>query len=832
MKKIFFCLVLLYIGLNRVEAVNIKNLEWLKPFNGDSIDTYSVGTCDNQGNIFLCMKIKSPVLNLGNGKIFSSQDTNNNNFVLAGYNNDGICQMFEPVNFKSSEFTVKSMCADNSGNLLLIGYAKILDTDIDFGNGKIITGKTNKSIILIKYSPAGECIWAKCFDGDYQTIDGRDVCFDKDDNIFISGCCNNIDFGNGKKFNNKLPKGGHFMAEFNKDGVCQWAKQLTTQDNSLFNGSINSIRYGTDQTLYVYGYFKFKMDFGDGKYISKFDTATTGWSIFVANYNPDGKLNWVKVYGSNFPYDLSGNATTNDHIQMDTDNNNNMYITGHFNSDGYFAAGYPIKHIQDTVNNYFHNIYSNCFLAKCNSKGNLSWVRTFNGGYQGGCHEGIFSILAEDVNSIYFCGDTFSDSINIDGYKFNNRRTGLSGYIAGFDSAGKCHELNTLSSHGFGISNLFKDNYKNLFAFGAFWDSLETNNTYYTINNRWPLFIAKYGNGCGLNSFSYNDFSDTKKLSLVSSAQKIDSVVRLTPAIPQKQGALWNTEPVYVRNGFTTEFKFRFSKPYNAFEDGSIPGADGIAFVIQSVNPTACGTNGGGIGFEGIANSLAVEFDTYRNSDPPYNDADGNHIAVFCNGKQPNTSNHKSTANLGTTNNIIPIRADSTVYYAKIDYIATANKLEIYLDSTGLFSKPVLTIDSIDLSKLIDLQDGLKAFSGITSATGTSYENQDILEWTVCSSAINSMTDAAENTLIADDNDFGILPNPAESVISINLPQKYQISQIKIYSVEGIEVYNSNCSGTGMPVPYCETIKINVSSFTPGVYYVKVGDRVCKFVKI
>ena len=79
---------------------------------------------------------------------------------------------------------------------------------------------------------------------------------------------------------------------------------------------------------------------------------------------------------------------------------------------------------------------------------------------------------------------------------------------------------------------------------------------------------------------------------------------------------------------------------------------------------------------------------------------------------------------------------------------------------------------------------------------------------------------------------FEIYPNPATSSIPIHLPPEYQTSPIKIYSVEGIEVYNVSGSGTGMPVPKGENIKIDVISFSPGVYYVKVGDRVCRFVKI
>ena len=95
---------------------------------------------------------------------------------------------------------------------------------------------------------------------------------------------------------------------------------------------------------------------------------------------------------------------------------------------------------------------------------------------------------------------------------------------------------------------------------------------------------------------------------------------------------------------------------------------------------------------------------------------------------------------------------------------------------------------------------------------------------------LSDLTDVyADNPIL---NEFQIFPNPTSYTISLNLPPEYQSFPIKIYSIEGIEVYNSSCSGTGMPVPYDGNIKINVSCFAPGVYYIKVVDKVCRFVKI
>jgi len=50
----------------------------------------------------------------------------------------------------------------------------------------------------------------------------------------------------------------------------------------------------------------------------------------------------------------------------------------------------------------------------------------------------------------------------------------------------------------------------------------------------------------------------------------------------------------------------------------------------------------------------------------------------------------------------------------------------------------------------------------------------------------------------------------------------------KIYSIEGILVYQEPSEG----LKPSEGYKIDVSRFSAGVYYVKVGNRVCRFIKI
>ncbi len=104
---------------------------------------------------------------------------------------------------------------------------------------------------------------------------------------------------------------------------------------------------------------------------------------------------------------------------------------------------------------------------------------------------------------------------------------------------------------------------------------------------------------------------------------------RLTPDANGQSGSVWNLNQINLNNPFDFYFDV-----YLGCNDG---GADGLAFVLQPVS-TTIGSAGGGLGYAGIAPSIAVEIDTYQNSgDPSYD-----HIAIMRNGDV----NHGSGNNL------------------------------------------------------------------------------------------------------------------------------------------------------------------------------------------
>jgi hypothetical protein len=142
----------------------------------------------------------------------------------------------------------------------------------------------------------------------------------------------------------------------------------------------------------------------------------------------------------------------------------------------------------------------------------------------------------------------------------------------------------------------------------------------------------------------------------------------------------------------------------------------------------ALGGGRNGLGYSGIPNSLAVEFDTVQN--PPADfalgtkgDPNENHVSVHTRGTEPNSAN--TDFSLGFTSQTtpaIPLFADGRVHTTKVAYMP--GTLRVFLDD---MTKPVLTVP-VDLGTKLSLDNG-QAWVGLTAATGRRFQAHDILSF-------------------------------------------------------------------------------------------------------
>ena len=328
---------------------------------------------------------------------------------------------------------------------------------------------------------------------------------------------------------------------------------------------------------------------------------------------------------------------------------------------------------------------------------------------------------------------------------------------------------------------------------------------------------------CHESAFIYENFIDADEMEYVNNARISGDRLRLTHSTSHLSGAAWHSNYVPVKNGFETTFSFSILEGNNNNADeNSLPGGDGLAFVVQAESNDLVGVAGGSIGYGGLYNSLAVEFDLFQNDQTQiinFHDPDGNHIAVQSNGPGKNIASHIEPYLLGIEEDIPVIYPTGSVYYVKILYDDAEERLDIYMDTQGNFTAPVLTVSPINLSALLDLHQEEWAYVGFTAATGTTFEIHDILSWYFCPDTTSAILVSVEEE---QNNEYGIsvYPNPGSNQINIEFynPEPGNV-KIDIFNTLGAvrETVINSVEPEGM-----KHILWNTSSYGSGTYICRI----------
>lgn len=204
-----------------------------------------------------------------------------------------------------------------------------------------------------------------------------------------------------------------------------------------------------------------------------------------------------------------------------------------------------------------------------------------------------------------------------------------------------------------------------------------------------------------------------------------DGTLRLTPSALHQSGAGYSATPITLGAGatFSTTFQFRFTDP------GGINPADGITFVLAAAS-SGLGLAGGGLGYRGVPQSVAVEFDTFDNDEP----GRSNHVALDVNGAVFGAGANLASFNpYGVANCVLPTpragcMSNGNVWTATIGYDGTTNLLNASIQEAGRAVQQAIVNYSIDIAGILGTTT---AFVGFTAATGAGRENHTILNWSL-----------------------------------------------------------------------------------------------------
>jgi gliding motility-associated-like protein len=183
---------------------------------------------------------------------------------------------------------------------------------------------------------------------------------------------------------------------------------------------------------------------------------------------------------------------------------------------------------------------------------------------------------------------------------------------------------------------------------------------------------------------------------------------QLTDEQNTKVGSIWDTTRINLNESFNVSLELFFG-----CKDAD--GADGIVFGFQPVS-TSIGVAGEGIGILGVNPCLAIEMDTYQNtnrSDPSFD-----HVAIMTNGNV----NHNASTNLAGPVQLSPTSPnveDCQKHDMQVTWDARLKKLTIVFDCVERLS---ITKDIVN-----EIFNGdPMVFWGFTAATGGYNNRQEV----------------------------------------------------------------------------------------------------------
>ena len=139
---------------------------------------------------------------------------------------------------------------------------------------------------------------------------------------------------------------------------------------------------------------------------------------------------------------------------------------------------------------------------------------------------------------------------------------------------------------------------------------------------------------------------------------------------------------------------------------------DGLTFVLQNADPRAVGAAGGGLGYQGITDSVAVKFDLVDNAGEGVDS-----VGVFTGGAEPTGP----AVSLGGTG--LQLHSGH-VFRADLRYGAGTLVLDLRDTSTG---QEFTTAFPVDIRAAVG---GSTAYAGFTAGTGELFAPIDVLGWT------------------------------------------------------------------------------------------------------
>lgn len=280
--------------------------------------------------------------------ILTPPSGNNRAMFVVKYDTNGTIVWINQFDGNETGFGVgNEIKTDDAGNIYIAGY---FNDTITFG-ATTLASEGGSDGFIMKQDPNGNVLWAKGMGGVNDSY-AQSIHVDGIGNVYTAGFFNgSVDFEGHiltSEGQNDL-----FIAKYDSDGGMIWVRQSggTGYDEAI------SVTTDASGNVYTTGHFENIVVFG-----SHTLTSTGNRDGFIAKYDSDGNIVWVKQLGGS-------DGTHNTHsVGVDIDIHGNVYITGMFNGTISFGS-------------YTYNTFGGIdgFVAGYNTDGDILWAKQFGG---------------------------------------------------------------------------------------------------------------------------------------------------------------------------------------------------------------------------------------------------------------------------------------------------------------------------------------------------------------------------------------------------------------------------------------------------------------------
>lgn len=466
---LLLAILFISISLNAQDLIvnTTQSINWNKDYTKFYGFLQSALVTDNDGNKIVVGGFDGLNVDFGTDDTLSS-DENSNIFIAKYDTNDnlvflkGIGGSFFQESRYSNDYA-SDVKVDSENNIYVLATIDVgtlqkvdLDSEHPESNSIISTSygddfsDNNHNAFIIKYSPEGKMLWYREIKDDF-TDRSFSLYIDSNNDVWATGYLGgftgaNIDFDSNNEYsdNRDIIQGEFlrlgFVAHYNSDGDFVDVKGIgggtlsslrvcvAQSGNMYLAGAFNALKGNNDKGLSL-----FKND-ETPVYVKSqgyFEFAPQNTDVFILKYNALGNVEWVKTISS-----ISANGVTD--ITVDDDE--------HIHISGYFSGNNVDFDIDNDLSYDTKTSVSNGsgFVAKYNSEGNLTMLKTIDGGTRTRIH----SLAINNKGTIALGGD-FKGDVSFGDISLNTSSSNSNPFIAIIDSAGNWSNVKKIEKNGY-----------------------------------------------------------------------------------------------------------------------------------------------------------------------------------------------------------------------------------------------------------------------------------------------------------------------------------------------------------------------------------------------